>query len=146
MQNSYKGADLTYLSVLGQVATCDSSVMATQHDFDEACRCIRMQLRSLALVLRDEIDHQNASSLSHEGQIRAQMVEQDKLLELMEAAMCSGHVALVCAGDTREKPSYLRGKQADRFKSLDEELRDVRILRHVAGHTAARRVKLQSLI
>ena len=146
MENSYKAADLTFLSVPGQVTTCDSSVMATKHDFDETCRCIRMQLRSLALVLRDEIDHQNASSLSHEGQIRAQMVEQDKLLELVEAAMCSGHVALVCAGDTREKPSYLRGKQAHRFKSLDEELRDVRILRHVAGHTAARRVKLQSLI
>ena len=96
MQNSYKGADLTYLSVLGQVATCDSSVMATKHDFDEACRCIRMQLRSLALVLRDEIDHENASSLSHEGQTRAQMVEQDKLLELVQAAMCSCHVALVC--------------------------------------------------
>ena len=146
MQNSYKGHDLTHLSVLGQVATCDTSVIATKHDFDEACRCIRMQLRSLALVLRDEIDHQNASSLSHEGQIRAQMAEQDELLELVQAAMCSCHVALVCAGDTREKPSYMRGKQTDRFKSLDEELRDVRILRHVAGHTAARRVKLQSLI
>jgi hypothetical protein len=105
-----------------------------------------MQLRSLALVLRDEIDHQNASCLSREGQIRTQIVEQDKLLELVQEAMCSCNVALVYAGDTREKPSYLRGKQADGFKSLDEELRDVRIMRHVASHTAARRVKLQSLI
>jgi hypothetical protein len=62
-----------------------------------------MQLRSLVLVLReDEIDHQNTRSLSHEGQIHTQMVEQDKLLELVQTDMCSVHVTLVCAGDTRE--------------------------------------------
>jgi hypothetical protein len=95
-------------------------LIVTKHDFDEEYRCIRMQLRSLSLVLReDEIDHQNARSLSHEGQIRTQMVEQDKLLELVQTDMCSVHVTLVCAGDTREKPSYLRGKQADRFKSFN---------------------------
>ena len=140
MQTTCTDADLTHLSGLDQVASSDPFVVeAKHHDFDEACRCIRGNLRSLALVLADEIHHQNESS-----KVRAQMLEQDKLLELVHAAMRSGHVVLVGAEDTRKKKC--QGKRAASFKSSDEELRDVRILRHVAGHTVARRVKPESLI
>ena len=140
MQTTCTDDDLTHLSGVDQVASSDSSVIEAKHrDFDEACRCIRGSLRSLALVLADEIHHQDESS-----KVRAQMLEQDKLLELVHAAMRSGLVVLVGAEDTREKKC--QGKQAASFKSSDEQLRDVRILRHVAGHTVARRVKPESLI
>jgi hypothetical protein len=140
MQTTCTDADLTHLSGIDQVTSSDSSVIEAKHrDFDAACRCICGNLRSLALVLADEIHHQNESS-----KVRSQMLEKDKLLELMHAAMRSGHVVLVGAEDTRE--NKCQGKQAASFKSLDEVLRDVRILRHVAGHTVARRVKPESLV
>ena len=67
-------------------------------------------LRSQAIADRSK-HHERAERSTHDG--RAQMLEQAKLLELVQAAVRSGHVVLVGAEDTWEKRCCSPGKQVE---------------------------------
>ena len=67
-------------------------------------------LRSQAIADRSKHHERAERSTHHE---RAQMLEQAKLLELVQAAMRSGHVVLVGAVDTSEKRCCSPGKQVE---------------------------------